>query len=207
VTLIIEARGYYLLVDPLLCLSSSILEYLPYTVWYQGMQERGYHVILQNTNTALTRESRSTRFDFTAFDQNPICRSSQQQPTFWDRDSLQSSPTLPHTFTMPPRKSDVSKVATGDEGTPAKEPIVREGINIEVHLLSSTPNWLSRLYSRHDFNTRIGPQSSQKHSDEVGERGPTTEYANPRQCYVSYDQECDSFRQLPGFTVCKSIWC
>jgi len=35
---------------------------------------------------------------------------------------------------MPPRKSDVSKVATGDEGTPAKEPPVREGINLEVRL-------------------------------------------------------------------------
>jgi len=33
---------------------------------------------------------------------------------------------------MPPRKSDVSKVGTGDEGTPAKELPVREGINVEV---------------------------------------------------------------------------
>lgn len=32
---------------------------------------------------------------------------------------------------MPPRKSDASKAATGDEGTPAKEPVAREGINIE----------------------------------------------------------------------------
>jgi hypothetical protein len=30
---------------------------------------------------------------------------------------------------MPPRKSDVSKVATADEATPAKEQV---GINIEV---------------------------------------------------------------------------
>jgi len=34
---------------------------------------------------------------------------------------------------MPPRKSDVSKVGTGDEGTPAKELPVREGINVEVN--------------------------------------------------------------------------
>ena len=34
---------------------------------------------------------------------------------------------------MPPRKSlDMSKAATGDEGTPAKEGSVREGVNIEV---------------------------------------------------------------------------
>jgi len=32
---------------------------------------------------------------------------------------------------MPPRKSDISKVATGDEGTPAKDPPVRDGINVE----------------------------------------------------------------------------
>jgi len=33
---------------------------------------------------------------------------------------------------MPPRKSDVSKVGEGDEGTPAKEAPLKEGINIEV---------------------------------------------------------------------------
>jgi hypothetical protein len=34
---------------------------------------------------------------------------------------------------MPPRKSlDTLKAATGDEGTPAKEGSVREGVNIEV---------------------------------------------------------------------------
>jgi hypothetical protein len=41
---------------------------------------------------------------------------------------------------MPPRKSDVSKAVTGDEGlqvTPAKEPSVREGINVEVRCLCS----------------------------------------------------------------------
>jgi hypothetical protein len=35
-------------------------------------------------------------------------------------------------------------VATGDEGTPAKEPAVREGINIEVHFPLRL--WASRLY-------------------------------------------------------------
>jgi hypothetical protein len=34
--------------------------------------------------------------------------------------------------TMPPRKSDASKVATGDEGTPVKDQPPREGINVEV---------------------------------------------------------------------------
>jgi hypothetical protein len=35
---------------------------------------------------------------------------------------------------MPPRKSlDMSKGATGDEGTPVKDALVREGINIEVY--------------------------------------------------------------------------
>lgn len=34
---------------------------------------------------------------------------------------------------MPPRKSDVSKAATGDEGTPAKEGSrEKDGVNIEV---------------------------------------------------------------------------
>jgi hypothetical protein len=33
---------------------------------------------------------------------------------------------------MPPRKSDVAKVATGDEGTPAKDQLPRDGINVEV---------------------------------------------------------------------------
>jgi hypothetical protein len=37
---------------------------------------------------------------------------------------------------MPPRKSDVSKAGTGDEATAAKEALVRDGINIEVYLLS-----------------------------------------------------------------------
>jgi hypothetical protein len=35
---------------------------------------------------------------------------------------------------MPPRKSDVSKVATGDEGTPAKKD-KEDGVNIEVNSL------------------------------------------------------------------------
>jgi hypothetical protein len=33
---------------------------------------------------------------------------------------------------MPPRKSDVAKVATGDEGTPAKDQLPRDGKNVEV---------------------------------------------------------------------------
>jgi hypothetical protein len=33
---------------------------------------------------------------------------------------------------MPPRKSDVAKPTTGDEATPVKETVVREGVNIEV---------------------------------------------------------------------------
>jgi DNA polymerase epsilon subunit 3 len=57
---------------------------------------------------------------------------------------------------MPPRKSDASKVATGDEGTPAKEPVVREGINIEVHFPLRLIGFQdSVLYSRPDSDTWI----------------------------------------------------
>ena len=34
---------------------------------------------------------------------------------------------------MPPRKSDASKAATGDEGTPVKDVPPREGVNVEVN--------------------------------------------------------------------------
>jgi hypothetical protein len=70
---------------------------------------------------------------------------------------------------MPPRKSDASKVATGDEGTPAKEPVVREGINIEVHFPLRLIGFQdSILYSRPDSDTWIGSQSSKEHSYETG---------------------------------------
>jgi len=35
---------------------------------------------------------------------------------------------------MPPRKSDASKVATGDEAASVREQLVKEGINIEVEV-------------------------------------------------------------------------
>ena len=37
---------------------------------------------------------------------------------------------------MPPRKSDASKAATGDEGTPAKDTATRDGVNVEVPIHS-----------------------------------------------------------------------
>ena len=40
---------------------------------------------------------------------------------------------------MPPRKSDVSKIGEGEEGTPAKETLPKEGINIEVLSRSASP--------------------------------------------------------------------
>jgi len=55
---------------------------------------------------------------------------------------------------MPPRKSDASKAATGDEGTPAKEPVAREGINIEVLFPLCLMGFQDSIsYSRPDFDT------------------------------------------------------
>jgi hypothetical protein len=70
---------------------------------------------------------------------------------------------------MPPRKSDASKAATGDEGTPAKEAVAREGINIEVLFPLCFMGFQDSIsYSRPDFDARIGSQSSQEYSYETG---------------------------------------
>jgi DNA polymerase epsilon subunit 3 len=50
---------------------------------------------------------------------------------------------------MPPRKSDISKAGTGDEATAAKEALVRDGINIEVH----------HLFSSSAASEAVGPSS------------------------------------------------
>lgn len=60
------------------------------------------------------------------------------QPLILPKPKFTNFPSLHITFypsphTMPPRKSDASKVATADEATPAKDqPAMRDGINIEV---------------------------------------------------------------------------
>jgi hypothetical protein len=47
---------------------------------------------------------------------------------------------------MPPRKSDISKVATGDDETPARD-LPRDAVNLEVH---DSPHcvktdWMNRM--------------------------------------------------------------
>jgi len=55
---------------------------------------------------------------------------------------------------MPPRKSDASKIATGDEGAPAKELPIREGINVEVNL-SRELSYIS--HKPQDTSQTVGP--------------------------------------------------
>ena len=112
---------------------------------------------------------------------------------------------------MPPRKNDPSKIATGDEGAPAKELPIREGINIEVTLsrtyipydpqdASHTMGLLEQIWNL-PLTQLTGSQPSEEHCDEAGEGGSTTKYTDPGECYVSNDQERDCFCELSGFTV------
>lgn len=115
---------------------------------------------------------------------------------------------------MPPRKSiDLTKAATGDEGTPVKEASVREGVNIEVcnlrplFIASTTSNYSIRALGNGECLLRAaltqlaGPQPPKEYCDEAGERRPTTQHTDPRQCYVSNDKKRNSIRKLSSNTV------
>src|SRR4051794_38133453 len=119
---------------------------------------------------------------------------------------------------MPPRKSDVSKVATADEATPAKDQAaLREGINIEVGPLSIVQTiLLQTIGRRHNKITRKrgqfergncegpqliqfpGSQSPKECSNEAGKGCSAAQHTNPGKRHASHDQERNSIRQLPS---------
>lgn len=87
---------------------------------------------------------------------------------------------------MPPRKSDVSKVATGDEGTPAKKD-KEDGVNIEVNF----PGCVNCTFM---LSSIAGSEPSKVDRYPPGKRRPPGQYANTRQCGVSTEQERNCLR-------------
>lgn len=114
---------------------------------------------------------------------------------------------------MPPRKSDVSKAATGDEGTPAKETPVRDGINVEVRykslrlrLPTHAPLSLCPVQRRPHVQDMTliqltGFEPAKEHSDAVSEGCAAAKYTDPGKRNASHDQERDSLCELPSLTV------
>jgi len=107
---------------------------------------------------------------------------------------------------MPPRKSDSSKLATGDEGSvaglgagtstgPSTAAKREEGVNIEVTALdfmhAVTPS----------THKPSGSQPPKVHSNPPCKRRPPTQHADPGQRHASHEQKRNGLCQLPIYTV------
>jgi hypothetical protein len=96
---------------------------------------------------------------------------------------------------MPPRKTDASKAATGDEGTNAPAPPKKEdGINIEVNY----PIQALHVPSTH---TSAGSQSPKVDRDTACKGCAPAEHADTGQCHAGIKQERNRLCELCGYAV------